>query len=97
MRDDLSGRIAGDEVVEDVSVDRVAVGVPLELWVQRRGVGDNANRQRVLYGLRERDWRGAEQESEGGNSDAHGKAPFRGIVAWQRTVGATWHKMPPCA
>ncbi len=52
LRDDLAADIPGDKVVVDVSVDRVALGVPLQMRVHRGDVTGQIDGQRVL-GLRQ--------------------------------------------
>ncbi len=52
LRDDLAADIPGDEIVEDIAVDRVALGVPLQLRVHGGDVAGQIDGQRVL-GLRQ--------------------------------------------
>ena len=70
LRDDLAGDVAGDKVVEDVAVDRVALGVPLQMRVHGGDVAGQIDGQRVL-GLRQ-GRRGGDSHENGEGDAAHG-------------------------
>ena len=48
LRHDLAANVAGDKVVEDVAVDSIAVGVPLQMRVHRRDIARHIDGQRFL-------------------------------------------------
>ena len=50
LRNDLAGGVAGDEVVEHVAIDEVAVRVPLHLRVERSGVVHEIHHEQVAIG-----------------------------------------------
>ena len=65
LRHDAPRGVAGDKVVEDVAVDRIAVGVPLHLRVERSRIARQIDHEQVLvcksggHGRREREQQGA--------------------------------------
>ncbi|MNU85491.1 hypothetical protein D3C71_752330 [compost metagenome] len=51
LRDDLALVITGDEIVEDVAVDVVAVRIPLNMRVERRRLARQINDKKILRGV----------------------------------------------
>ena len=51
LRHDLAVGIARQQIVENIAVDRVAVGIPLHVRIERRRVGRKIDRKRVLLRL----------------------------------------------
>ena len=50
LRNDLAGDVAGDEVVKHITIDEIAVRIPLHLGVERSGVVHEIHHEQVAIG-----------------------------------------------
>ena len=67
LRDDLALVVAGDEIVEDVAVDVVAVGVPLNLRIERGRLVHEIHHEALLGGPGRGDASQSEDRGAGGS------------------------------
>ena len=89
LRNDFAGDIPGHEIVEDVAVDGVAVGIPLEVGVHGRDVAGEIDDEGLLrLGVRRRKREEGGQQLQGQGEAAHGRGSW-GLMgaAWWRRIG----------